>query len=163
VSGQLHAPAALPPGKSSRYPLYGRLGGPPRAGLDDMEKWILYWSLSLSSTYCIAHLQYAICICHQECPEILHIHGTLIFLGSFNAKSIPWGRICVCICSVRFTHFKHFNLESGTSAALQVAFCVSEVSVHHEWSVLSDMSGCDRYPVKLDSSSTFRFVSRYPK
>jgi hypothetical protein len=28
VSGQLHAPAALPPGKSSRYPLYRRLGGP---------------------------------------------------------------------------------------------------------------------------------------
>jgi hypothetical protein len=30
MSGQLHAPAALPPGKSSRYPLYRRLGGPQR-------------------------------------------------------------------------------------------------------------------------------------
>jgi hypothetical protein len=29
MSSQLHAPAALPPGKSSRYPLYRRLGGPP--------------------------------------------------------------------------------------------------------------------------------------
>jgi len=29
VSGQLHAPAALPPGKSPRYPLDRRLGGPP--------------------------------------------------------------------------------------------------------------------------------------
>jgi hypothetical protein len=28
VSGQLHVPAALPPGKSSRYPFYRRLGGP---------------------------------------------------------------------------------------------------------------------------------------
>jgi hypothetical protein len=28
VSGQLHAPAASPPGKSSRYPFYRRLGGP---------------------------------------------------------------------------------------------------------------------------------------
>jgi hypothetical protein len=28
VSGQLHAPAALPLGKSPRYPLYRRLGGP---------------------------------------------------------------------------------------------------------------------------------------
>jgi hypothetical protein len=28
VSGQLHAPAALPSGKSPRYPLYRRLGGP---------------------------------------------------------------------------------------------------------------------------------------
>jgi hypothetical protein len=28
VSGQLHAPAALPPGKISRFPLYRRLGGP---------------------------------------------------------------------------------------------------------------------------------------
>jgi hypothetical protein len=28
VSGHLHAPAALPPGKRSRYPLYRRLGGP---------------------------------------------------------------------------------------------------------------------------------------
>ena len=27
VEGQRHAPAALPPGKT-RYPLYGRLGGP---------------------------------------------------------------------------------------------------------------------------------------
>jgi hypothetical protein len=27
VSGQLHAPAALPPGKSPRYPFYRRLGG----------------------------------------------------------------------------------------------------------------------------------------
>jgi len=27
VSGQLHSPAALPPGKT-RYPLYRRLGGP---------------------------------------------------------------------------------------------------------------------------------------
>jgi hypothetical protein len=33
VSGQLHAPAALPPGKSPRYPV------DPRVGLDDMEKW----------------------------------------------------------------------------------------------------------------------------
>jgi hypothetical protein len=28
MSGQLHAPAALPPGKSPRYPFYKRLGGP---------------------------------------------------------------------------------------------------------------------------------------
>jgi hypothetical protein len=28
VSGQLHAPAALPPGKSPRYPFYRRLDGP---------------------------------------------------------------------------------------------------------------------------------------
>jgi hypothetical protein len=28
VSGQLHAPAALPPGKSPWYPLDRRLGGP---------------------------------------------------------------------------------------------------------------------------------------
>jgi hypothetical protein len=28
VSGQLHAPAALPPGKRPRYPFYRRLGGP---------------------------------------------------------------------------------------------------------------------------------------
>jgi hypothetical protein len=28
VSGQLHAPAALPQGKSPWYPLYRRLGGP---------------------------------------------------------------------------------------------------------------------------------------
>jgi hypothetical protein len=28
VSGQLHAPAALPPGKSPRYPLDRRMGGP---------------------------------------------------------------------------------------------------------------------------------------
>jgi hypothetical protein len=28
VSGQLHSPAALPPGKSPRYPLDRRLGGP---------------------------------------------------------------------------------------------------------------------------------------
>jgi hypothetical protein len=28
VSGQLHAPAALPPGKSPRYPFYRRFGGP---------------------------------------------------------------------------------------------------------------------------------------
>jgi hypothetical protein len=38
VSGQLHAPATLAPGKSPRYPFNRRLGG-PRAGLDDMEKW----------------------------------------------------------------------------------------------------------------------------
>jgi hypothetical protein len=28
VSGQLHVPAALPPGKSSQFPCYRRLGGP---------------------------------------------------------------------------------------------------------------------------------------
>jgi hypothetical protein len=28
MSGQLHAPAVLPPGKSPRYPFYRRLGGP---------------------------------------------------------------------------------------------------------------------------------------
>jgi hypothetical protein len=28
VSGQIHAPAALPPGKDPRYPLYKRLDGP---------------------------------------------------------------------------------------------------------------------------------------
>jgi hypothetical protein len=38
VSGQLHAPAALPPGKR---PGTHFIGGwvDPRAGLDDMEKW----------------------------------------------------------------------------------------------------------------------------
>jgi hypothetical protein len=39
VSGQLHAPAALPPGKSSCYPLDGRLVGPhSRSGHDGEEK-----------------------------------------------------------------------------------------------------------------------------
>jgi hypothetical protein len=28
MSGQLHAPAALPPGKSPWYPFYRKLGGP---------------------------------------------------------------------------------------------------------------------------------------
>jgi len=28
VGGESHAPAALPPGKETRYPLYSRLGGP---------------------------------------------------------------------------------------------------------------------------------------
>jgi hypothetical protein len=28
LSGQRHAPAALPPGKDTRYPFYTRLGGP---------------------------------------------------------------------------------------------------------------------------------------
>ena len=37
VGGQHHAPAALPPGKTW-YPLYRRLGGPFRAGLDGCGK-----------------------------------------------------------------------------------------------------------------------------
>jgi hypothetical protein len=32
VSGQLHAPAALPPGEKPRYPLDRRLGGPHGRG-----------------------------------------------------------------------------------------------------------------------------------
>jgi hypothetical protein len=39
VSGQLHAPAALPPGKEPRYPLDRRLGGPQsRSGRFGEEK-----------------------------------------------------------------------------------------------------------------------------
>jgi hypothetical protein len=40
VRGQLHAPAALLPGKKtgSRYPMYRRIVGPPRQGTDDLEK-----------------------------------------------------------------------------------------------------------------------------
>jgi hypothetical protein len=39
VSGQLHAPAALPQGKSPWYPLDRRLGGPQnRSGLSGEEK-----------------------------------------------------------------------------------------------------------------------------
>jgi hypothetical protein len=39
VSGQLHALAALPPGKSPRYPLERRLGGPQsRSGRSGEEK-----------------------------------------------------------------------------------------------------------------------------
>jgi uncharacterized protein YbbC (DUF1343 family) len=38
ASGQLHAPVALGPGKTAPYPLARRLGGPPRAGLDVVEK-----------------------------------------------------------------------------------------------------------------------------
>jgi hypothetical protein len=39
VSGQLHAPAALPQGKSPWYPLDKRLGGPQsRSGLGGVEK-----------------------------------------------------------------------------------------------------------------------------
>jgi hypothetical protein len=39
VSGQLHAPAALPPGKEPWYPLDRRLGGPQsRSGRGGEEK-----------------------------------------------------------------------------------------------------------------------------
>jgi hypothetical protein len=39
VSGQLHAPAALSPGESSRYPLDRRMGGPQsRSGRGGEEK-----------------------------------------------------------------------------------------------------------------------------
>jgi hypothetical protein len=39
VSGQLHAPAALPPGKSPWYPLDRRLSGPQsHSGRSDEEK-----------------------------------------------------------------------------------------------------------------------------
>jgi hypothetical protein len=39
VSGQIHAPAAFPQGKSSRFPLDRRLGGPQsRAGRGGEEK-----------------------------------------------------------------------------------------------------------------------------
>jgi hypothetical protein len=39
VCGQLHAHAALPPGKDPRYPLYRRLGGPQsRSGRYEKEK-----------------------------------------------------------------------------------------------------------------------------
>jgi hypothetical protein len=39
VSGQLHAPALYPKGKSPRYPLGRRLGGPQsRSGCDGEEK-----------------------------------------------------------------------------------------------------------------------------
>jgi hypothetical protein len=39
MSGQLHAPAALHPGKSPRYPLDRRLGGPQgRSGRHGEEK-----------------------------------------------------------------------------------------------------------------------------
>jgi hypothetical protein len=42
VSGQLRAPAALPPGKEPRYPLDRRLGGPQgRSGRggEETKKW----------------------------------------------------------------------------------------------------------------------------
>jgi hypothetical protein len=43
VSGQLHAPAALPPGESPRYPLDARLGGPQsRSGRRGEEKALDY-------------------------------------------------------------------------------------------------------------------------
>jgi hypothetical protein len=39
MNGQLHAPAALPPGKEHRYPLDRRLGGPQsRSGHSGEEK-----------------------------------------------------------------------------------------------------------------------------
>jgi hypothetical protein len=39
VSGQIHDPAALPPGKEHRYPIDRRLGGPQsRSGRGDEEK-----------------------------------------------------------------------------------------------------------------------------
>jgi len=34
LGGQRHAPATLPPTKETKYTLYRRLDGPPRAGLD---------------------------------------------------------------------------------------------------------------------------------
>jgi hypothetical protein len=43
VSGQLHAPAALPLGKSSRYPLYRRLGGPQ--SLSHTRHYFKMWSI----------------------------------------------------------------------------------------------------------------------
>jgi hypothetical protein len=39
VSGQLHAPAALPPGKEPPGIHFIGRWMDPRAGLDDMEKW----------------------------------------------------------------------------------------------------------------------------
>jgi hypothetical protein len=42
VSGQLHAPAALPPGKSPWYPFYRRLGGPQSRSARNGEVKIFY-------------------------------------------------------------------------------------------------------------------------
>jgi hypothetical protein len=38
VSGQLHAPAALPPGKEPPVPIGQEVGWTSGAGLDDLEK-----------------------------------------------------------------------------------------------------------------------------
>jgi hypothetical protein len=68
VSGQLHAPAALPPGKSPRYPFYRRLGGPQsRSGrygevkvkywyylkLKDFDFWVPYYRHIRTKQFCV--------------------------------------------------------------------------------------------------------------
>jgi hypothetical protein len=56
VSGQLHAPAALPPGKDLLYPWDRRLGGPQsRAGYEIMEYWPLNFRQAFRYTKLQAH------------------------------------------------------------------------------------------------------------
>jgi hypothetical protein len=65
VSGQLHAPSALPLGKSPRYPLDRRLGGPQsRSGRRGEEK-ILGLNVKKSPKK-LSELSYCVCVCVRE-------------------------------------------------------------------------------------------------
>jgi hypothetical protein len=57
----------------------------------------------------------------------------------------------------------HLFLGSGTSSALNLAFCSPGLVVHLDWSILADLHGSDHYPVNLHISTPSPTVSRHPK
>jgi hypothetical protein len=99
-----------------------------------------------------------------------------ILLGDFNARNILWGAVRtdergrsvhdVCagfdLILLNTDAHTHLCLVSGTSSALDLAFCSPGLAVHVDWSVLPDLHGSDHYPVNLHIFTPSPAVSRHP-
>jgi hypothetical protein len=108
VSGQLHAPAALPPGNHPRYPLERRLGGPQsRSGrcgeennlaLSGIEPW------PSSSTELSRLFQYTFSLL-----KFLTVFGTLVFQHDIN-PSKNFHQLCFFSKQTSRRNDKHLTL-----------------------------------------------------
>jgi hypothetical protein len=117
---------------------------------------------------CNIYLSPAILLCPDNLTSLIsQLPPPFILLDDFNAKNILWGAVLsdkrgrsvydVCagfdLILLNTGAHMHLCLESGTSSALDHAFCSPGLAVHLDWSVLPDLHDSDHYPINLHIST----------
>jgi hypothetical protein len=132
MSGQFHAPAALSPGKSPRYPLIRRLGGPQsRSGLCRERKHLLSlpgigpWLSSPWPVTIPTELTRLLLLSEWETIDICL--GFKVLTAVVMKGTIFWDRTLKV--KLRFGGTYRLHLQAYSSTLKMEAICSSETSV----------------------------------
>ena len=112
MGGQRHAPAALPSGKT-RYPLYGRLGGPQGRSGRLRKISLLEFKIRLHKAR--YHLYLTLCFERHIALRVYLTLGAEMLIGKYAQRNI----ITVCV-EVLITKYVAYNMAAVCTAHVYV-------------------------------------------